>query len=108
MALRIALRFLIAVGLLLQGGIGATAVYAAGAGGHHCHAAANHDNPAPTCPCCPTKSLGMTCADACMTVAALPAFIPLFRLPLPTVSPSGETTPLVAASIAPPLRPPIA
>jgi hypothetical protein len=107
MPLRIVLRLLITIGLLLQGGVGATTAYAAGASGHHCHPSAGHDGPARKCPCCPSRSPGMTCADACMTVAALPVSAAIFNLPVLSIAPSGEPTRMVVVSIDPPLRPPI-
>jgi hypothetical protein len=105
--LRIALRVLIAIALLLQGGIGATAAFASGPNGHHCHASMGHDGQAPKCPCCPAKSFGMSCADACMTVAALSALPPTYKLPLVSISPPIERTRLVISAIDTPLRPPI-
>jgi hypothetical protein len=105
---RIALRFLIAVALILQGGVGATAAFASGPNGHHCHSSMSHDGQAPKCPCCPAKSFGMSCADACMTVAALPSLPAAFNLPVTSISPPIERTPLVVAAIDTPLRPPIA
>ena len=106
--LRIALRLLIALALILQGGVGATAAFASGTSGHHCHSSMDHDGQAPKCPCCPAKSFGMSCADACMTVAALPSVPATFHLHVDSISPSIDRTPLVAAAIDMPLRPPIA
>jgi hypothetical protein len=105
---RIALRFLIAVALILQGGVGATAAFASGPNGHHCHSSMSHDGQAPKCPCCPAKSFGMSCADACMTVAALPSLAAAFNLPVTSIPPPVEQTPLVVTAIDMPLRPPIA
>ena len=107
MGLHILLRVFIAVGLLLQGGVGATAAFASGTNGHHCHSAMSHDGQAPKCPCCPAKSFDMSCADACMTVAALPAVPMTFNLPLVSISPPIERTRLIVAVIDTPLRPPI-
>jgi hypothetical protein len=107
MGLRILLRVVIAIGLLLQGGVGATAAFATGMGGHHCHSAMSDDGQAPKCPCCPAKSF-LTCADACMTVAALPVVTLTFNLPLVSISPPIERMRLIAAPIDTLLRPPIA
>lgn len=105
---RLALRILIAIALILQGGVGATAAFASGPSGHHCHSSMSHDGQAPKCPCCPAKSFGMSCADACMMVAALPALPARFTLSVTSVSPPIERTPLIVAAIDTPLRPPIA
>jgi len=102
---RILIRFVLAVGLILQGGIGATAAYAAST--HHC-SMSHHDGEAPKCPCCPAKSLGMSCADACMAVAALPASPPAFQLDIAPTLHSIERPRCVSASIGTLLRPPIA
>lgn len=104
MPLRIVLRLLIAVALILQGGIGAAAYASMG---HHCTMAGHHDGQAPKCPCCPAKSLA-DCADACMTVAALPGDVPVFRVTLPPAPPSIERPRFANGSIDTPLRPPIA
>lgn len=106
--LRIALRILVALALILQGGVGATAAFASGPSGHHCHSSVNHDGQAPKCPCCPAKSFGMSCADACMTVAPLPSLPAAFNLSIASISPAIERTPLIVAAVDPPLRPPIA
>jgi hypothetical protein len=107
MGLRILLRVVIAIGLLLQGVVGSTAAFASDTSGHHCHSTMSHDGQAPKCPCCPAKSF-VSCADACMTVAALPAVTLTFNLPLISISPPIERTRLVAAPIDALLRPPIA
>jgi hypothetical protein len=106
--LRVALRILIAVSLFLQGGIGATAADASDMRGHHCHSSMSHHGQPPKCPCCPAKMFGMSCADACMTVAALPTLPAMFRPPAVSASPALEGPRLVAVAIATPLRPPIA
>ena len=108
MPLRILLRVVIAIGLLLQGGLGATAAYASSLHGHHCHSSASHDGRAPKCPCCPSKSFGMNCADACMTFVVLPALSASLDLPLGTISHPIVRTRLIVAAIDTPLRPPIA
>jgi len=105
---RIALRVLIALALLLQGGVGATAAFASGPAGHHCHSSTSHDGQAPKCPCCPAKSFGMSCADMCMTVAALPSTPAEYDPSVVSISPAIERPRLVFAAIDPPLRPPIA
>jgi hypothetical protein len=105
---RIALRFLIAIALILQGGVGATAAFASGPNGHHCHSSMSHDGQAPKCPCCPAKSFGMSCADACMIAAALPSLAAAFNLPVTSIPTPIERTRLVVAAIDTPLRPPIA
>ena len=108
MGLSVLLRVVIAIGLLLQGGVGATAAFASATNGHHCHSAMSHDGQAPKCPCCPAKSFGVSCADACMTVVALPAATVTFNLPIVSISPPIERTRLIAAPIDTLLRPPIA
>ena len=105
---RIALRVLIALALLLQGGVGATAAFASGPAGHHCHSSTSHDGQAPKCPCCPATSFGMSCADMCMTVAALPSTPAEYDPSVVSISPAIERPRLVVAAIDPPLRPPIA
>jgi hypothetical protein len=106
--LRIALRVLIALALFLQGGVGSTAAFASTPSGHHCPSSMSHDGQAPKCPCCPAKSFGMSCADMCMTVAALPSLPASFRPPLTSVSAPIEPSRLVVSPIDTPLRPPIA
>jgi len=102
--LRIVLRVLIAFALILQGGIGASAYASMG---HHCAMAGHHDGKAPKCPCCPAKSLA-DCADACVTVAALPGGMPSIHATLSPAPPSIERPHCVEGSIDTPLRPPIA
>ena len=106
--LRIALRVLIAVALLLQGGVGATAAFASAPSGHDCHSSMSYDGQAPKCPCCPAKSFGMSCADICMTVAALPSVPAAFKPSVISMSTPIDTTRLVVSPIDIPLRPPIA
>lgn len=101
---RIALRLLIALALILQGGIGATAAFASG--GHHCHASMSHAGHASKCPCCPAKS-SMSCADFCMTVAALPSIAAAFEPPVLSMSTPIESARPVVSPIDTPLRPPI-
>jgi hypothetical protein len=105
--LRIALRALIAIALLLQGVGGATAAFASAPSGHHCHSSMSHDGQAPKCPCCPAKSF-MSCADMCMTVAALPSIATAFKLPVVSIPVPIEPTRLIISPIDTPLRPPIA
>jgi hypothetical protein len=105
--LRIALRLLIAVALLLQGFVGATAAFAAGPSGHHCHSSMSHGGQVPKCPCCPAKSFGTSCADACTTVAALPSLPAAFNPSVTLISPPIERLRLIVAAIDTPLRPPI-
>jgi hypothetical protein len=104
MLLRVALRALVAIALILQGGIGAAAYASMG---NHCTMAGHHDGQAPTCPCCPAKSLA-DCADACMIVAALPAGVPAFNVTLAPAPPSIEQLRRIEGAIDTPLRPPIA
>jgi len=104
---RLALRLLIAIALILQGGMGATVAFASGPNGHHCHSSMSHDGQAPKCPCCPAKSFGMSCADMCMTVAALPSIPAAFNPSGISISPPIERPRLVIATIDTPLRPPI-
>jgi hypothetical protein len=104
-SVRLALRCLIAIALILQGGLGASAAYAAI--GHHCNMAGHHDGQTPKCPCCPAKSL-VDCADACMTVAALPDVSTAVAVTLAQSPPPIERPQVVAAPIDTPLRPPIA
>jgi hypothetical protein len=106
--LRIALRILIAVSLLLQGGVGMTAAMASGSSGHHCHSSTSHDGHAPKCPCCPAKLFGMSCADACVTVAAVSALPLVFDLSVTSIPHDLKRAPLVVGAIEIPLRPPIA
>jgi hypothetical protein len=108
MLVRVLLRLVIAIGLILQGGIGATAAFASPPGGHHCHASMSHDGHAPKCPCCPAKSFGMSCADMCVTVAALPSLPAAYRPLSLSMSPPRESARLVISPIGTPLRPPIA
>jgi hypothetical protein len=105
MALRVVLRILIAIGLILQGSIGATAAYASG--GHHCAMSSHHDGQPAKCPCCPAKSLA-DCADLCMTIAAMPDAMPAFGVTLAPAPAQIERARFVGASIDTPLRPPIA
>jgi hypothetical protein len=106
--LRIALRLLITLALLLQGGVGATAAFASAPSGHHCHSSMSHDGQVAKCPCCPAKSFGMSCADMCMTAAALPSIPAVFKPLVTSMSPAIVRTLLVIAPIDALLRPPIA
>ena len=108
MLVRVLLRLMIAIGLILQGGVGATAAFASAPGGHHCHSLQNHDGQTPKCPCCPAKSFGMSCADMCMTVAALPSPPAPFGHVSVSMSPPLGSVRLVVSAIDAPLRPPIA
>ncbi|HKP66232.1 MAG TPA: hypothetical protein VJX31_06370 [Casimicrobiaceae bacterium] len=103
--LRIVLRILIAIGLVLQGSVGATAAYAASQ--HHCTMSGHDHGQAPKCPCCPAKSL-LGCADICATVAALPETARALAVAPPSTPPAIETQRVVAAAIEMLLRPPIA
>lgn len=103
--LRIALRVLIAIGLILQGMAGATAADAMTK--HHCNMSTHHDGGAPKCPCCPAKS-AMTCADLCATIAAMPDVVQLPVVPIAPARYAVERPNLVAGSVDTPLRPPIA
>ncbi|HEX5124773.1 MAG TPA: hypothetical protein VFV97_16135 [Rhodanobacteraceae bacterium] len=108
MTARLALRFLLAVALILQGSVGAAAVYASGVAGHHCHPAASHGDHARKCPCCPGGTNGAACDDVCLSVAVL--------LDVPVaVCTATASSPLpvqraypVATEVDVPLRPPIA
>ena len=102
--LLIVLRVLVAIALILQGGIGASAYVSMG---HHCAMAGHHGGQAPKCPCCPAKSLA-DCADACTTVAALPCGVPAIHVTLPPAPRWIERARYVEGSIDTPLRPPIA
>lgn len=104
MLFRVLLRLTIAIGLILQGGMGATAAYASG--GYHC-AMAGHHGGTHKCPCCPAKSIA-DCADACMVIAALPAATIAITPSLAPAPPAFERPGFVAVSIDRPLRPPIA
>ena len=105
--LRAALRFLIALALILQGSVGATAAFASG-NGHHCNSAVSHGGQAPKCPCCPAKSFGMSCADACVAVAALPTIPATFVFALASTPAPIERVMFIGAAIDTPTRPPIA
>jgi hypothetical protein len=102
--LRFALRVIIAVSLLLQGGFGAS--FAQAAVGHDCGMSGHHHGQAPKCPCCPAKSLG-DCADMCVTVATLHDAAPTFVVAPALPSSPIERPRFVAASIDTPFRPPI-
>jgi hypothetical protein len=108
MFVRFTLRALIAFALILQGAAGATAAFASRPNSHHCHSSMSHDGQAPKCPCCPAKLFGMSCADACMTVAALPVIPITFNLQVTSISLPIETPRISGAVTDTPLRPPIA
>jgi hypothetical protein len=105
--LRIALRVFLALGLLVQGAIGASAAFAAGPDGHRCHSSYASGGHAKKCPCCPAKPAGMSCADFCTPVAAVQALPVSLRLAPAQVSHVSESEAIVAALLATPLRPPI-
>ena len=106
--LRIAFRVLLALAFALQGSVGAGVAIASAPHGHHCHSSPGHDGKAQKCPCCPAKSFGMTCADMCVGVAALPSLPATFKPPVFSLWPAIERIQLVVSVIETPLRPPIA